>query len=66
MNHLMNQIPEGEINILRGMLDMQRDDLEVNTRSIVPFLESKFEAMQLGFDEINKVLENSEIKEKIS
>lgn len=66
MNCLMKQIPEEEISILRGMLDMERDDLEVNTRSLVSFLENKAEAMKMALDGIASVLEKPEIKEKIA
>lgn len=66
MNKLMSQIPEEEISILRGMLDMQRDDEEANTRSIVSFLETKVEALQMGFDSLNKILERPDTQEKIA
>lgn len=57
MSHLMELIPEEEINILHGMLDMQRDDVEANTRSLVSFFETKADAMLLALDGINKVME---------
>lgn len=60
MNKLMSQIPEEEINILRGMLDMQRDDVEANTRSLISFFETKAEALQMGLDTLNKLLERTQ------
>ena len=65
LNELMTAIPESEITILRGMLDMERDDLEYNTRSLVAFLESKVEALSLATDSIVKVLKKPEIQAKI-
>ena len=65
LNELMTAIPESEITILRGMLDMERDDLEYNTRSLVAFLETKFDALLLATDSIAKVLEKPEVKAKI-
>lgn len=66
MNRLMSQIPEEEISILRGMLDMQRDDEEINTRSFVAFLESKADVFDLVMDGLNKALDNPIIQKKIS
>ena len=65
MNKLMMQIPEGEIEILRGMLDMQRDDEEVNTRSLISFFETKMDALQMAMDGINKMWENPDVQTKI-
>ena len=66
MNKLMEQIPEEEISILRGMLDMQRDDEEMNTRSLVAFLETKADAMQMAMDSFSKVLDKPEVQAKIA
>lgn len=66
MNGLMNEIPEEEISILRGMVDMERDDLEVNTRSLVSFFETKADAIKLAFDSFQKVLDRPEIQAKIT
>ena len=66
MHHLMDQIPEEEISMLHGMLDMQRDDVEENTRSLVSFLETKADAMQLAFDGFSSALEKFETQNKIS
>lgn len=66
LTELVNAIPESEITILRGMLDMERDDLEFNTRSLVAFLETKFEAFSLATDSITKVLEKPEVQAKLS
>lgn len=66
MNKLMSQIPEEEISILRGMLDMQRDDEEVNTRSLISFFETKMDALQMAFDGISKAWESPEIQAKIA
>ena len=65
MNKLMRQIPDEEANILKGMLDMKRDDLEYNTCSLVAFLETKFEILQLTLDNYGKVLENPKVQAKI-
>ena len=66
MHRLMEQIPEEEISILRGMLDMQRDDVEANSHSLISFFETKYDSIKIAFDSVNKVLDNPEIKEKIS
>ena len=66
MNLLMSQIPEEEVSILRGMIDMQCDDEEVNNRSIVSFLETKADAVQMMFSALENVLSRPNIQEKIS
>lgn len=66
LTELVNAIPESEITVLRGMLDMERDDLEFNTRSLVAFLETKFEAFSLANDSIAKILEKPEVQAKLS
>lgn len=66
MNQLMIQIPEEEISILRGMLDMQRDDEEANTRSLVSFLETKADAVQIMMDGLYDALNRPEVQAKIS
>lgn len=66
MRLLMEQIPKEEVSILQGMMDMMRDDLEVNTRSLVSFLETKTDALQMAFDSLNKVLERPDIQTKIT
>ena len=38
MHELTDQIPESEVKIIRGMLDMSRDDLEMNARALVALL----------------------------
>lgn len=65
MNGLMCQIPEEEVSILRGMLDMQRDDEEVNTRSLISFFETKADALKIAFDGISRVIEKPEVQAKI-
>lgn len=62
---LISEIPESEINMLRSLLDMEREDLECNTRSLVSFLETKVEAFALAADSIAKVLEKPEMQAKI-
>lgn len=66
MNGLMNEIPEEEISILRGMLDMQRDDEEVNNHSLVSFFENKADALVMAMDSIKKVMEKPEIQAKLT
>ncbi len=66
MNSILDAIPSEEVKLLKGMLDLARDDLEVNTRSLVSFLETKFESMDLAMESILKVLDKPEIKEKIN
>lgn len=66
MNKLMEQIPDSEIKILQGMMDMYRDDLEYNTRSLVSFFEAKTEAFSMAFDSLISVLDNPEIQKKLS
>ncbi len=60
MDQLLAQIPESEISFLKGMLDMQRDDFEFNTRSLVSFFETRADAMQMALDGISNVLEKSD------
>ena len=66
MHELTDQIPESEVKIIRGMLDMSRDDLEMNTRSMVSFLETKADALQIAMDGLSKVLEKPEIQSKLA
>ena len=66
MHELTDQIPESEVKIIRGMLDMSRDDLEMNTRSLVSFLETKADALQIAMDGLSKVLEKPEIQSKLA
>lgn len=66
MNQLMTQIPEEEIKILRGMLDMQCDDEEMNNRSLISFFETRADALQMLLDGFIKVLDKPEVQEKIS
>lgn len=66
MHELTDQIPESEVKIIRGMLDMSRDDLEMNTRSLVSFLETKADALQIAMDGLFKVLEKPEIQSKLA
>ena len=66
MNGLMSQIPAEEISIIRGMIDMERDDLEINTRSLVSFLETKADAIGLAIETINKTLQEPAVQKKIA
>ena len=66
MNKLMAQIPEEEISILRGMLDMQRDDEEMNTRSLISFFETKADVARIFFEGLTKVLDKPEVQAKIA
>ena len=66
MKQIMNEIPQSEVEMLQGMVDMTRDDLEYNTRSLTAFLETKFDALQLSFDIFKKVLENPNVQAKIA
>lgn len=66
MNCIMTEIPEEEIKILRGMLDMQRDDEEANFHSLVSFFETKTEAIQLAIESFGKAFEKPEIQAKIA
>lgn len=66
MHGLMNAIPKDEISMLSRMLDMERDDLEINTRSIVSFLETKTEAMQLALEKFEKIITNPALQAKIN
>lgn len=66
MNGLMSAIPEEEISILRGMVDMERDDLEINTRSLISFFETKADALKIAMDSVQKVLNKPEIQAKIT
>ena len=65
MNGLMAQIPQEENAILSGMMDMTRDDLEVNTRGIVPYLETKDSLIMTFLDGFEKALNRPEIRERI-
>lgn len=66
MNCLMTQIPEEEISILRNMLDMQRDDEEENTRSIVSFLETKANVLDIILGSLEGFLNKPEVQAKIA
>lgn len=66
MKSLLDQIPAEEIAVLKGMLDMRRDDEEVNFHSLVSFFETKADALQIALDSFSKVLEKPEIQAKIA
>lgn len=66
MNELLAKIPEEEYSIILGMLNMQRDDEEVNTRSLISFFETKMDAFQMAFDGLSKAWESPEIQAKIA
>lgn len=57
MNGLMTQIPQEETDILRGMLEMERDDLECNTRSLISYFESKTESIHFAMESFISALE---------
>ncbi len=63
---LMSLIPETERTELKTMMLMIRDDIEFNTREIVPFLETKLEAFGIGANSLFDALNSPEIKEKIA
>lgn len=65
MDELLSAIPDSETKILKGLLDFERDDLECNTRSLVSFLETKFESMDIAMTSLLNVLDRPEIKAKI-
>lgn len=66
MRPLLKQIPESETMILREMLDAYRDDEEANTRSLVSFLETKADAVQLAIDGLISVLSQPDLQDKLS
>ena len=66
MNHIMENIPEEEIKILHGMLDMQRDDVEANTRSLVSFLEMKFKSLNMSLGTLEDILQSPEMIKRIT
>lgn len=55
-----------DITKFTTVLNMVVDDTIDTNRSIVPFLETKFEAISMLLDTFSQALENSEIKEKIN
>lgn len=65
MDSLLSCIDEKELNILKGLLDFVQDDLETNTRSLVSFLETKFDSANIAFNTILGVLDRPDIKAKI-
>ena len=66
MDGLLSVIPEDEYNILNGMLEMARDDFEINTRSLTSFFETKADFLHLFFDKLFTVLEKPGIQEKLN
>lgn len=66
MNHIMENIPEEEIKILHGMLDMQRDDVEANTRSLVSFFETKFKSLNMSLGALEDILQSPEMIKRIT
>ena len=66
MDAILSCIPASEKTILNGMLDMTVDDLENNTRSIVSFLETKMDSIDIAINTFLDVLEKPEIKAKIT
>lgn len=64
MDKLLKCIPESELSVLKNMLDMQRDDVEFNTRSLVAYLETKDQSDQLVLDRFEKAMQVVEQKQK--
>lgn len=54
-----------DIQKFTTVLNMKVDDEIDLNRSIVPFLETKLEAMNMAFDSISQIMEKPEIQEKI-
>lgn len=65
MNNILSAIPSEEISILKSMLDISRDDVEFNTRSIVSFLETKFDSLDIAINSLLEILGRPEVKAKI-
>ena len=63
MDNLLKCIPESELHILHDMLDMQRSDVEFNTRSLVAYLETKDQSDQLVLDRFEKAIQTVEQKQ---
>lgn len=66
MDALLFCIPESEIKILKSLLDMVQDDLETNTRSLISFLETKTDSINMAINSLVEVLDKPEIKAKIN
>lgn len=64
MDKLLKAIPESELSVLKNMLDMQRDDVEFNTRSLVAYLETKDQTDQLVMDRFEKAVQSIELQQK--
>ena len=64
MDKLLNAIPESELSVLKNMLDMQRDDVEFNTRSLVAYLETNDQTAQLVMYRFEKAVQSIELQQK--
>ena len=65
MDALLGIIAPKEIKILEGLLDMVEGDLEDNTRSLVSFLETKFDSADMALNTILGVLDRPDVKARI-
>ena len=45
-----------------SVLEMMLDDLMINERELVSYIDTKFEAMKLGFDSLMEVINSEEIQ----
>ncbi len=63
---LISIIPESEYTLCEKIMQMIRNDIEFNTRDLVPFLESKIKALGIGADTILSTMSNPDVIAKIT
>lgn len=66
MNGLMSNIPDTEYSILKGMVDMYRDDLEISSQSVVAYLENTKDSIQIFLESVENALQKPEIQAKLA
>ena len=60
LGEILKEIPESEVTLCSSLLDMCLDDLMINTRDLVPWLENKMEASNMVVNAILETAMNTE------
>lgn len=62
---IIEKIPESEFTQCSSILEMMLDDLIMNERDLVSYIDTKFEAIKLGFDSLLETIGSEEIQKLI-
>lgn len=63
---IVSEIDRDEIEHFSSILNMMVDDYMVNNRELVSYIETKIEAMKLGFDALSDVFNSEQVQALIS